>query len=95
MRPLSTAARRALTEAATAGGHGYGEHAYLGRRTALSLAARGLVCLGTRRFGGRWIPWCVVTAEGLCALGLDAEHAIARAAELRRLAVSIGFEPLP
>lgn len=61
---LSDGQLDALSTVAQAGGHGFGERAYLRRPTVLLLARRGLVQLGTRRR----LPWAVITPEGLRAL---------------------------
>jgi hypothetical protein len=63
---LSPAQWRALDDFAQAGGHGYGEHAYLSRATAKALQRRGLVTLGskTSMFRARRIAWGWATEEG-------------------------------
>ena len=61
----------ALYAFAQAGGHGFGEYAYLSKATAHSLARKGLVKLGSRPgsvHSGRRIQWGIVTPEGLQAL---------------------------
>lgn len=66
---LSRAQIRALEDFAQAGGHGYGEYAYLSRATAKALASRGLVTLTYRILGGgKKMGWGFITDEGREAL---------------------------
>jgi len=71
-KKLSKAQLKALEDFAQAGGHGWGEYAYLGRRTAKALEKRGLVELPVRRVGsGRWMPWGYITQAGLDVLNAE------------------------
>jgi hypothetical protein len=67
----------ALDKFGQAGGHGFGEYAYLPRPTAKVLARRGLVELGRRSLSGsRSIPWGTITDAGrelLAAVKLETE----------------------
>lgn len=68
-KKLTAAQLKALQDFAQPGGHGWGEYAYLGRRTAKALEKRGLVELPMRRIGpGRYLPWGRLTQAGLDAL---------------------------
>ena len=84
-KPLSATQIKALRDFAQAGGHGYGEYAYLSRPTAKSLERRGLVRLFPRWAGprsGKVLSWGEATEEGKAFLAkLDAE----REAELDEL----------
>jgi hypothetical protein len=73
MLKLTPAQIEALFKFSSSGGHGFGEYSYLPRATALSLARRGFVMLGTRMLLGmggrpRSASWAVLTAAGLEAL---------------------------
>jgi len=57
---LSDAQVNGLRKFSQAGGHGYGEYAYLSRATAKSLAKKGLVTLSYR---GKY-PWGEATELG-------------------------------
>lgn len=66
---LSAAQVRALDKFCQAGGHGYGEYAYLSRATAIALSERGLVVLSIRDLGGgRKMRWGFITDAGRDAL---------------------------
>jgi hypothetical protein len=66
---LTNAQLDALRKFSQAGGHGYGEYAYLNRRTAQALQKMGLVKLGTRSLGdGRSMGLGRITLQGIRVL---------------------------
>ena len=66
---LNGAQRDALEKISQSGGHGYGEYAYLNRRTAQALEKMGLVKLGYRKMGdGRSKGWGRITLKGIWIL---------------------------
>jgi hypothetical protein len=70
---LTQAQVRALEKFAQAGGHGFGEFAYLPRATAYALARLGYIRIGTKQAGFAGsalnrISWGVATQAGYDAL---------------------------
>ncbi len=63
----------ALSKFAQAGGHGFGEHAYLSRPTAMSLYLKGLIEVGEAGSDYRY-PAGAITQAGLDALNAHEER---------------------